>query len=280
MNNTDFRIGILSFNHPEITERAIQSCLDAVPSAPITLLHNGSEPRWIERLQKNFPAIDHVILSENGGFTGGANALIERVISQSEWCLFLTNDVQLLKAQIPDRIGLVAPLIHRRKKGLIDSMGALFFPHSGHLEHCRSHERFIYLPQKALRYVPGTAFWIHREVYQKVGGFDVSLDTYWEDVDYSQKIQQQEQALYYCEKTELLHSVGKTCHKIKKYTAYLFVRNKYYVSLRYLKKPFDRGLFRFWFWMRWLTETLNVAFRGNKEVLAIKLQIAKDLLLK
>jgi GT2 family glycosyltransferase len=276
--NHHFRIGILSYNHPEITARVIQSCLRVSPETPITVLHNGSELRWIKQLQNQFPEIDHLILTPNRGFTGGANALMEAVLQNSEWCLFLTNDVQLLEVQVPKEIGLVTPLIYRRKIGIIDSMGALFDPTRGHLEHCRTLEAFQNPKKEQRPYIPGTAFWIHRRLFQNIGGFDLSLGTYWEDVDYSQKVCLGGEKLLFCEQTKLVHSVGKTCHKLKRYTAYLFFRNKYYVSLRYIKNPLKRGAFKIRYWCQWALSITKALMNGDSEVLNFKLQIAKDLL--
>lgn len=273
-----FRIGILSYNHPEITTRTIESCLTATSSAPITLLHNGSDARWVKQLQARFPNLEHIILNENRGFTGGANALIERVLVQSEWCLFLTNDVQLIKAQQPSQVGLVTPLIHRRKQGFIDSMGALFDPNTGRLEHCRSLDAFLRPKKSYLQYIPGTAFWVHRDLFQSIGGYDERLGTYWEDVDYSQRVRLAGQNLLFCEKTELIHSVGKTCHKLKKYTAYLFVRNKYYVSLKYNQRPLAKLKFKVLYWSQWFFQLLKALIKNDQELIKIKFLIVKDIL--
>jgi uncharacterized protein (DUF433 family) len=54
-NAPSWRVAILSYNHPELTQKTIESCLAFEPSLPVTLLHNGSEGRWIEKLKKQFP---------------------------------------------------------------------------------------------------------------------------------------------------------------------------------------------------------------------------------
>jgi GT2 family glycosyltransferase len=61
----NFKIGVLSYNHPELTSQTLKSILK-LELAPenICLCHNGSEARWVLQLQKDFPQIEHLILLE------------------------------------------------------------------------------------------------------------------------------------------------------------------------------------------------------------------------
>ena len=89
--------------------------------------------------------------------------------------------------------------------------------------------------------VPGTSFLIHRDLFNQVGGFDESLFTYWEDVDFSQRVHAQGFPVGHHPHFSLRHGVGKTCHKQSYYTSYLFHRNRRRVSRRYCK-PTSRPL--------------------------------------
>ncbi len=277
--NESFRIGILSYNHPELTKRTINSCLQLVDSSQVSLLHNGSEPKWVNSLMETYPAIEHIVLPRNAGFTGGANSLLQHVLNQTPWCLFLTNDVHLLSLKVPSQPGLVAPLIYRRKMDLIDSIGGRFYPTRGFLEHCRMDSDFLKLPPNAIPYIPGTAFWIHENILRTVGLLDTSLGTYWEDVDYSQRVRINGFHLGIQKETKMIHSVGKTCRKKKFYTSYLYVRNKYYVSLRYNQKPLSRAFFRLRFWSQFSYEIVRSLLKRDFESLQFKYKILKDLVL-
>jgi GT2 family glycosyltransferase len=277
-SDVPFRIGILSYNHPELTQRVIESCLKLVSADQITLLHNGSESRWCEQLQGRFPAIEHLRLQDNQGFTGGANVLLARVFAQTPWCLFLTNDVQLLKLQVPKQKGLVAPCIYRRKHGVMDSLGGHFDARTGVLSHCRSEADFQAPPMGVRPYVPGTAFWLDRDTFATTGLFDTRFGTYWEDVDYSQRVQANGFSLVTDLETELIHSVGKTCHKKRFYTSYLFQRNKYYVTLKYSPSVYRRWRFRLSYWYRWLVDLTVSGWRRDREGVLWRFRILQDVL--
>src|SRR5690606_27636188 len=113
---------------------------------------------------------------------------------------------------LPYKPAFVAPLIHQRRYGRIDSLGGQFFPNKAHLRHLKTPEEFNSIPKSEI-YVPGTAFLLHRDIFAKVGPFDESLHTYWEDVEYSQRVNEKKLPIQFTTEFELIHSVGKTCHK-------------------------------------------------------------------
>jgi GT2 family glycosyltransferase len=186
------------------------------------------------RLQEKFPGIEHLLLESNRGFPGGANAGLQKAFQDSEWALFLTNDCLLKVFHQPETPALVAPLIWARKEGRVDSLGGNFQVDRAHLSHCKSHEDFDQAKEK---YIPGTAFWIHRDVFNKLNGFDESLEMFWEDVDFSLRASHAGFPLLVDDRTQILHAIGKTTHKNSHYTTYLFQRNRKRISLKYSKKP-------------------------------------------
>ncbi len=209
-------------------------------------MHNGSRPEVEDRLRDEFSNISHLTLAKNIGFSGGANALLNSIFNAesskngtAEWAFLITNDCELLVLTPPPAIGgFYAPLIYRRSTEKVDSIGGRFRPLTGRLRHRRSltetraesWQRRIF---KEFFYVPGTAFCVHREAWRKLGGFDESLHTYWEDVDLSVRAQNLEVKLGTWPETVLKHGIGKTCHKDKFYTQHLFRRNRAIVSRRH-----------------------------------------------
>jgi GT2 family glycosyltransferase len=277
----NFKIGVLSYNHPELTSQTLKSILK-LELAPenICLCHNGSEARWVLQLQKDFPQIEHLILKENKGFTGGTNHLLSHLFLNNTWVLFLTNDVELLQISPPDllKTGMHAPKILRRKGQVIDSMGGTLDLRTGTLQHCRSEEDFKVYKKHLTPYIPGTAFWLHKKVFESTGFFNETLHTYWEDVDYSQRVLSKNYPLGLDTETILTHKVGKTCHKKKVYTSYLFPRNKYWITLKYNESNWRKMLFKIYYWKQWSFELLKGLMRADWTAVQWKFKILEQIL--
>ena len=232
---------ILSYNHPEITARCLQSVLRHCSADDVSLVHNGSQAKFVAKLKADFSSIRHLQLDENRGFAGGTNFALNSVFEgrsqdesiKNDWVLFITNDCELLSVgDLPKQPGLYAPLIYFRGTGRVDSIMGRFDPTRARLEHIKSSDNL-----HGRVYVPGTSFLIHRDVFLKVGGFDESLFTYWEDVDFSQRVHECGFPVEHDPGFSLLHRVGKTCHKHSYYTSYLYHRNRRLVSRRYCPWP-------------------------------------------
>lgn len=223
-------IVILSFNHPEITARTVRSALPF--QLPIFLVHNGSIAGHREKLKIEFPSISHLEMESNKGYSGGVNFGLVNAFKAFEWAIFLTNDTELLHlGQLPDTPALIAPQIFFRKLNRVDSMGGTFNPIIGKLKHIKSSSYKI--SKLEYFYVPGTAFILHRDIYFKINQFDESLHTYWEDVDFSMRVQLSKSLIYFNPEFQVLHRVGKTCHDNPFYTTYLYQRNRKKISWKY-----------------------------------------------
>jgi GT2 family glycosyltransferase len=228
---------VLSYNHPQHTRECIESIVATNTQHPIILIHNGSEQKWIDQLKQQFPKIEHFTIQQNAGFSNGANLGLQHAFERFEWAIFFTNDTlaRAIPAKLELAAGLYAPVIWRRKVGVIDSMGARFNPYQQKLWHCRSAKDFSAKSPFSYPYVPGTAFILHRDIWLAVGAFDESLHTYWEDVDFSVRVYRQHLKMGLFSEFELVHKVGKTCHKSAFYTNHLFQRNRKIISHRYNK---------------------------------------------
>lgn len=227
-NPESFGVVVLSYNHPGITEKAVESVLRmGVEPSRIWLVHNGSQDRFVRGLQEHFGQIQHLILKDNLGFSGGANRGISQVfeVTDSSWVIFLSNDCQL--KSLPDLGGdsqMIGPKVQVRDTSRIDSMGGGLDLRQGRLVHFREAGEFE--NTKLLRFINGSAFAIHRTAWRAVGGFDESFGTYWEDVKLSIELDRQGHRLWVDPNWEVRHGVGKTCQSDSWYTLYQYQRNR------------------------------------------------------
>lgn len=265
---------ILSYNHVEITIKSVNSVLNHYDykinndQLPIVLIHNGSLLKCREQLIKLFPTIDHLIIEENRGYSGGLNTGIQYAILKyskfTPWILFLSNDCELLQwpssSQVInlERTGtlLLAPVVWSRKTIFIDSVGGILKLDSGVPSHLKSSEMFqqtLKNPTKnQILYIPGSAFLIHQEIFNKLSGFNEAFGTYWEDIDFSIRAQEIGYHLGEISSFQVKHKIGKTCHKNSYYTTYLYQRNRKWVSRYYVKGFFFRLKLECHLWSSWI----------------------------
>lgn len=218
---------VLSYNHPELTSKTLSSALRLnYPASQIILVHNGSESENSDILKSRFPEVEHLILPHNLGFSGGANRGLEKAFTKFVQVLFLTNDIELIRlpSLIPNQYDMGSPTIWKRNSEKIDSVGGELNIQTGTLRHLKEVAQFI--SSRNPIYAPGTAFTITKACFEKLQGFDESFHTYWEDVDLGIRAQKLGFSIGPVSEIELRHKVGKTCHKDRFYTLYLFQRNR------------------------------------------------------
>ncbi len=253
MEICNYAVVVLSYNHPDLTSRCLQSLFKISNNLNIYLIHNGSNVKNKDRLKSEFPFIHHHEIEINIGYSGGANEGLKLAFQKFDTCLFLTNDTEVLQLPelIPQRFSSVKCL--RRNTDHIDSVMGMIDLKKIKLKHLRTWN----LNQNNI-YIPGSAFWLNRDLFNQLNGFDESFHTYWEDVDFSHRARQNGHDLFYSEQTVIKHKIGKTCHKDDFYTFYLFQRNR----KRFAQK---HQLTDFLFWCRFYFETLwHSKWRLNK----------------
>ncbi len=236
-----FSIIVLSYNHPDLTARCIQSIYNLDYKGEIYLAHNGSLEKHIGQLQTAFPHVTHLISKNNTGYSGGANFALSEVFKKYYTVLFLTNDTELLQLPkiIPNHFSSVKSLKRQTEK--IDSLGGLIDLKNGKLLH-RKDDIDIFNQNQYMPYIPGTAFWLSKNVFEILEGFDESFHTYWEDVDFSYRAHLNKIIILHSNETLIRHKIGKTCHKNDFYTYYLYQRNR----KKFMQKHHLTTL-RFWF---------------------------------
>lgn len=239
--NLNYEIVILSYNHPQLTTQTIQSVLNlSINADKIHLVHNGSLPQHTEALKIAFPQINHLVMQQNKGFSGGANYGLKEIFKCTERILFLTNDIEAIELpqNFPEHLDLFSIYILKRNTTHVDSVIGAIDLKKGHLSHIKD---LSHLKPKQTTYIPGTAFGITKAAFARLDGFDETLHTYWEDVELSLRAHKLGLKLGSCDWFKIKHKIGKTCHKDRFYTLFLFQRNR----KRILKK-YGTGLFRFY----------------------------------
>lgn len=218
-----YAIAILSYNHPEITSRCVESVLKIHSHENIFLTHNGSHPDFVSQLKNKFPQVQHLHCAVNKGYSGGVNFTLNQVFEKFERILFLTNDIELLNIHAAPDFEFASIKILKRNTTQIDSLLGEVHPSKGQLSHIKDLNQ---IKNNDMTYIPGTAFWISAQTFKTVGLIDESFHTYWEDVDFSFRARKAQIKLEIDHLTVCKHKIGKTCHKNRFYTYELYQRNR------------------------------------------------------
>lgn len=238
MQKFSYAVVILSYNHPELTEKTLKSVIAlSFPLEQIFLVHNGSLPKHQDFLVSKFPDLNHLCYTDNKGYSGGANRGLQEAFKYYEHIFFITNDTEVIQLpfDFPKNTDLFSPLIFKRQSDQIDScMGQLNLK-NGRLTHLRTQSAILETQKNTFLkiYAPGTAIGLSRSCFYTTAGFDERFHTYWEDVDFSLRAQEKKFLLISCNEFQLRHKIGKTCHKDRFYTLYLFQRNRKKVLSRF-----------------------------------------------
>ena len=247
--SASYGIVILSYNHPELTGHTIDSVLKINHNlnSNIYLVHNGSEPKHIQHLQNKYPQLEHLILPKNVGYSGGANFGLREAFKKENEILFLTNDTEVIRLanSFPENLDFFSIAILKRNTPQLDSLIGTVDLKRGQLRHLRSTDELSEKYSHIKTYIPGTAFGLKKQAFETLQGFDESLHTYWEDVDISLRAHLTTNLrLGFSELFQVKHKIGKTCHKHRFYTLYLFQRNRKRILKKYGQSRFQ-FLFRY-----------------------------------
>jgi GT2 family glycosyltransferase len=266
---------ILNWNGKEVTSE----CLDSIrnvnyPNFEVILADNGSE----DGSQSYFPGrFSWVTLLENGsnlGFAGGNNAAIRLALrSNPDYILLLNNDTvtdpdflsELVQAgEARKEVGILNPKIY-----FYDNPDVLWYA-GGKLSLLRGvarHRGFGKIDRgqfdqpRAVNFITGCAFFIKREVIEKIGLLDEEMFCYGEDADWSLRAIKAGYKGWYVPTSKVWHKIGASC--CRDYSMHMGTRNAMYLVFKHASRV------RFFFFLcfflfDWLLRnTISSLLSGN-----------------
>lgn len=210
----DISIILVNFRNVKLTENCIYSLMAAKTkvSYEIIVIDNHSEDGSVETLKKRFPQLTVVDSGRNGGFAFGNNAGVK--LAEGKYLLLLNNDTEvkdgmldalyqfaeknpevgILGCQALDRNGMELPIVHKYenlKRIWLQSYVKPF------LEKIGLQRKLVKLAEHkddggeeftSAEWIAGSAMFIKRELYYKIGGLDENYFMYMEDEDLCRRI--------------------------------------------------------------------------------------------
>lgn len=189
---------ILNWNGKVLLEKYLPSLIKYSQEASIYVIDNASKDESVSYLKSHYPEIGIVPLSENYGFAQGYNKGLKS-IDADVFCL-LNNDVEVTpnwltpikKTFEQTSIAIAQPLILDEKKkshfeyagaagGFLDAFG---FPYCrGRIFDTLEKNEQQY-PSAKLFWASGACFFVRKETWDALGGFDEDFFMHQEEIDF------------------------------------------------------------------------------------------------
>ena len=206
---------IVQFNHPDLTQRAVESLLrHHRGDLDIVVVDNGSSAAGAREATERIPGCRVIFNPANEGFGAGNNKGARA--AKGDLLLFLNNDTVVHGEILPQIESYFAdtPACGAAGMQLLNADGTVQYS-TGRFptpwtEWRMSRRHNLYRRSEEVRrdWVSGAALAVRRAVFEKVGGFDERYFMYFEDVDLCARISRAGYEIHYMPEVHVEHMGG------------------------------------------------------------------------
>lgn len=265
---------VINWNDIDSTLKCVDSLFKSTyPEFQVVVIDNGSEQDPGDILTTKYPEIIYIRNDENKGFTGANNQGMELAIQNGAEFVWLVNNdaavgpdalMHLVEClQTDDQLGLVSPTIVDMEHENGTYYGSFIDIFSLTLLNANSLDAYFkhLLIKKKTVCFWGTALFIRTEAIRDVGFFDDRFFAYYEDIDFSLRLQKKGWKNTLCTASKIFHPNIRTNRPEHYY--YYMTRNKYLLDNRHSQSGFTQKNHASWF-LRSLKQA--AAFRNSQKM--------------
>lgn len=230
---------VLNWNGKADTLECLRSLrATAYENYRVVLVDNGSEDDSIPAVRAEFPAVEIVAVGRNLGFAGGNNVGIQHALDAgADYVYLINNDTTVDPAYLTE---LVAAAEADPKVGAVGGK-IMYFSEperiwfaGGKMNWLRNKGEHIGLDEidagqydtpKEVAYLTGCSLLVKREVLEKVGLLEEDYFLYYEDADFSLRVQNAGYSTVYAPKSKIYHKVSRSTKPGSASYVYYHVRN-------------------------------------------------------
>jgi hypothetical protein len=248
---------ILNWNGKSFLEKFLPSVLKHSRGyADVIVADNASSDGSVGFLKTDFPEVEIIQNSANGGFAKGYNDALAQV--KAEFFILLNSDIEVTENWIQPVIDLMEsdPMIaacqpvirsfHHPEKfeyagaagGYIDGFGYPFC--RGRIFQHLEEDHGQYDNPVEVFWATGACMFVRADVFRKFGGFDEDFFAHMEEIDFCWRVKHEGYKVMVCPESKVFHVGGGTLPKQSSFKTYLNMRNN--ISLLYKNLPSDRLL--------------------------------------
>lgn len=242
----DIDIVIVNWNAGDMLRDCVQSALDTGNDllSKIIIVDNGSTDHSLDRLPED-ARIVVVRTGENLGFGRACNR--GAALGNSRFLLFLNPDTRLYPTTLADVCSFMDSAAAQRVGvcgvRLIEDGGAIQqhttqYPGPLNIYRVDSFRTpFDHKSDRNVAHVIGAFYFIRRDVFSRVNGFDERFFVYFEDLDLSRRVTQAGWNIFYLSTASAYHKGGGTSDSIKARRLFYSVTSR----LQYAQKHFSKA---------------------------------------
>lgn len=243
---------ILNWNGAKLLEQFLPSVLAFSDEANIYVADNASTDDSIKVIQNQFPSVNIIKNSGNLGYAKGYNEALKFV--EEEYYALVNSDIEVTEYWLtpilnifenqPETAIIQPKLLDYKKKthfeyagaagGFIDRFGYPFC--RGRIFDTVEEDKQQYEDEIEIFWATGACFFIRKEVYRKLNGFDDSFFAHQEEIDLCWRAFNLGYKLKYTPKSVVFHVGGATLNEGNPMKTYLNFRNSLLMLTKNLPK--------------------------------------------
>lgn len=247
MNLSNFAIVILNWNGRKLLEQFLPQVIAHSGNAAVYVIDNASTDDSVNWLRRQYPEVKCIRNSQNQGYAGGYNQGL-RFVEESVYCL-LNSDVEVTENWLhpiahlfenPD-IAIIQPKIKDYKNrdyfeyagaagGYIDQLG---YPYCrGRIFETIEKDIGQYNDTVPIFWASGACFFIRKQVFLDLKGFDEALFAHQEEIDLCWRAFNHNYEIRYTGASTVYHLGGATLETQNPKKTYLNFRNSLFIFIK------------------------------------------------
>ena len=251
-NHKKIAVIILNWNGVKLLEQFLPSIVSFSDEAQIYVADNASTDASIQFVKDNYPTVKIIQNDGNYGFANGYNIALQQV--EEEYYCLLNSDVEVTKNWLTpilslfeneSNIAIIQPKILDFKNkeyfeyagaagGFIDKYGYPFC--RGRIFETIEKDNHQYDDEKEIFWASGACFFIRKEIYRKLNGFDGDFFAHQEEIDLCWRAFNLGFEAKYTSKSIIYHVGGATLNEGNPKKTFLNFRNSLLMLLKNLPK--------------------------------------------
>ncbi len=220
----------------------------------VIVIDNASTDSSVDFLEKNYPLVRIIRLTENFGYAGGYNWGLEQLRDQYEYYILLNSDVEVTAGwdldliswirKNPEYSAIQPKILSWQDKSKFDYAGAgggyldsLGYPYCrGRIWDTIENDQGQYDDAIQVDWASGACFVVNAQHFHQLGGFDAHFFAHMEEIDLCWRMRRSGWKIGYLGKVSVFHLGGATLDRSSPRKLHLNIRNSLYMLYK-LESP-------------------------------------------